>query len=145
MPWTTVARPGTYRHTSRPPAKAQLTVNILSMTNSLNTPIQLARSPRGEVILYADVDLWYSFRFGALQRYLTADEFHRLHESAMSFELNPLPDAARVMLTPPSAGEAPVVTLFGRLTHHDLLELKALLGRAALLVTALNRIWNDLN
>lgn len=115
------------------------------MINPPNTPIQLARSSRGEVILYADMDLWYSFRFGALQRYLTADEFHRLHESAMNFDLNTLPDAARTMLTPPSAGEAPVVTLFGRLTQSDLLELKELLGQAALLVTALNRIWNDLN
>ncbi len=135
-----MARPGTHRHTNRPPAKAQRFVNILTMTNALNTPIQLASSPRGEVVLYADTALWYSFRFGALQRYLTADEFHRLHESAMSFELNALPDAARNMLTPFSTGEAPVVTLFGRLTRHDLLELKALLGRAALLVTALNRI-----
>ncbi len=145
MPWATVALPGTCRHISRPPAKAQRAITIRTMTNSLNTPIQLARSPRGEVILYADVDLWYSFRFGALQRYLTADEFHRLHESAMSFDLNMLPNAARIMLTPPLAGEAPVITLFGRLTHDDLVELKALLGRAALLVTALNRVWNDLN
>jgi hypothetical protein len=115
------------------------------MINPPNTPIQLARSARGEVILYADLDLWYSFRSGALQRYLTADEFHRLHESAMNFDLNALPNAARTMLTSASADEAPVVTLFGRLTHRDLLELKELLGRAALLVTALSRIWNDLN
>lgn len=108
-------------------------------------PCRLAQTKQGEIILYADCELWYSFRFGNLFRYLTADEFLRLHDSVMGFDWKQLPVKTSATSTITSERHVLNVTLFGAMTRHDLLELRTLLGKAALLVTALSRIYNHQN
>ncbi|GAB3981634.1 hypothetical protein GCM10028806_51640 [Spirosoma terrae] len=108
-------------------------------------PYRLAQTKQGEIILYADCELWYSFRFGNLFRYLTADEFLRLHDSIMGFDWKQLPAKTSTTSTIASAQRVLNVTLFGAMTRHDLLELRTLLGKAALLVTALSRLYNHQN
>lgn len=108
-------------------------------------PCRLAQTKQGEIILYADCELWYSFRFGNLFRYLTADEFLRLHDSVMGFDWKQLPAKRGVATSQAYAPQALNVTLFGAMTRHDLLELRTLLGKAALLVTALSQLYNHQN
>lgn len=115
------------------------------MTNWTKRPIQLARTRQGEITLQADGECGYAFRFGTLQRHLTADEFQRLHHSALAFDLAPLPAKPIQLDGETTPRVALTVTLFGSLTRADLLELKELLGRAALMITSLSRAWNDLN
>jgi len=109
------------------------------------TPIQLARTTRGEVILYADCELWYSFKFGPLFRYLTADEFHRLHDSVMAFNWRQLPTHVGQSIDALNSSPAPSITLFGAITRQDLFELRELVSRSALLITSLARAYNDQN
>ncbi|GAB3994162.1 hypothetical protein GCM10028807_31270 [Spirosoma daeguense] len=108
-------------------------------------PFRLAHTSQGEIVLYANCELWYSFRFGALFRYLTADEFHRLHDSVMAFDWKLLPTKTGATSTITNVQQVLNVTLFGAMTRSDLLELRTLLGRAALLVMALSRIYNNQN
>lgn len=108
-------------------------------------PYRLAQTKQGEIILYADCELWYSFRFGELFRYLTADEFLRLHDSIMGFDWTQLPTKTGAATSQTHAQQVLNVTLFGAMTRHDLLELRTLLGKAALLVTALSRLYNHQN
>lgn len=115
------------------------------MTNWTDYPFQLARTRQGEVILYADCDRWYDFRFGTLQHYLTADEFLRLHNSVLAFDPALLTTKPIQLDGETGPRISPTVMLFGNLTRADMLELKALLGRAALLVTSLSRAYNDVN
>ncbi|MBD2703923.1 hypothetical protein IC229_24980 [Spirosoma sp. BT702] len=99
----------------------------------------------GEIILYVNFELWYSFRSGHLFRYLTADEFHRFHNSVLAFDWKRLP--TKLVQSPYVANQQSAlnVTLFGALTRADLLELRELIGKAALPVTTLSRVYNHLN
>lgn len=115
------------------------------MNNWSEFPIQLARTRQGEIILFAEGELWYAFRFGSLQRYLTADDFYRLHDSALAIDLDQAPAKPIQLDGEVTPRVALTVTLFGSFTRSDLVELRALLSRAALLVTALARAYNDVN
>ncbi|QHV98253.1 hypothetical protein [Spirosoma endbachense] len=115
------------------------------MKNWTALPIQLAQTRQGKVVLHNNGELWYAFQFGTLYRYLTADEFLRLHDSVMAYDPMKLPVKSSQLDGHSTHSEALNVTLFGLLTRADLIELKALLGWSALKVTSLSRIWNDVN
>ncbi|QDK81951.1 hypothetical protein EXU85_26410 [Spirosoma sp. KCTC 42546] len=94
------------------------------MNNWMKCPLQLAKTQHGEVVLHNDAEFQYAFRFGSIHRLLTAEQFHLLYHSALSIDLNPVsmppnqPDSR--MVSPTTA----MFTLFGPLTHVELLELK---------------------
>ena len=115
------------------------------MNKWAESPIQLARTQQGEIVLFAGHELWYAFRFGQSNRHLSAEEFHRLHDSVMAFDWKQLPTKFSQSKNDATVYRSLALRLFGELTRSDLLELRELVSRAALLVTTLSRVYNSLN
>ena len=115
------------------------------MSNWSQRPICLARTRQGNIVLHVEGAYWYAFRFGKLERRLTADEFKRLHYSALRFDPSRLPAPAPYTTGERGALGTVCASLFGQLSQADMIELKELLGRAALMITSLSRAWNELN
>ncbi|MVM31731.1 hypothetical protein GO755_16910 [Spirosoma sp. HMF4905] len=115
------------------------------MNNRIKCPLQLARTRQGEIVLHTDTEFQYAFTFGSLHRLLTAEQFHLLHNSALSVDLGKLSTQTGQQTSETTPPTALIFTLFGSLTRSELLELKNLLGKAALLVTTLARAYHHVN
>ncbi|QMW04610.1 hypothetical protein [Spirosoma foliorum] len=114
------------------------------MNNQIKSPLCVARTQQGEIILHTDAEFQYAFTFGSLHRLLTAEQFHFLHNSVLSIDLNQSSAYAR-QLTKETPYTALIIALLGSLTHSEFLELRNLLSTAALLVTSLSRAYNHVN
>ena len=124
------------------PAQAQ---NLVIMNNWMKSPLRVAKTRQGEVVLHNDAEFQYAFRFGTMHRLLTAEQFHLLHNSTLSVNLDQAPIQLSQLDSETTPRTAVMLTFFGLLSRSELLELKNLMGKAALIVTTLARAHHSVN
>lgn len=117
----------------------------VTMNNWIKSPLLVARTRQGEVILHNDAEFQYALRFGSLHRLLTAEQFHLLHNSALSVDVDQAPTQLSQLDSETTPRTAIMLMFFGLLNRSELLELKNLMGKAALMVTTLARAHNSVN
>ncbi|GAB3803123.1 hypothetical protein GCM10028819_32520 [Spirosoma humi] len=115
------------------------------MNNWIKNPLLVARTRQGEVVLHTDAEFRYAMRFGTLHRLLTAEQFHLIHNSTLSVGLDELSTQPSRLDKETSSPKAIMISLFGLLNRGELLELKNLMGKAALMVTCLSRAQHSVN